>query len=167
MVGLDVDLLKADFFPNPGRWAYYIERFSSLSKGDSIVDIADISKKTKCLDLRNKIYGVLSLISKEERRYILPDYSKPCSEIYSVATYAALRTDQSCKALYLASLRLSALEGLLSWAIDFSSEEPELDLSFLYVNRPTYSDMSHNYSNGSKSSITSGLKRFQAFMKRL
>jgi hypothetical protein len=167
MVGLDADLLKADFFPNPGRWAYYIERFSFLSKGDSIVDIAGISKKTKCLDPRDKVYGVLSLISKEERRYILPDYSKPCSEIYSVATYAALRTDQSCRALHLASLGLSALEGLPSWAIDFSSEEPELDLSFLYVNRPTYSDMSHNYPNGSKSSITPGLERSQAFMKRL
>jgi hypothetical protein len=171
MKGLDADVLKTDAFPNPGRHAYYyIEAFSSLSKGSSIVDLANILKRTKCQDPRDKVYAVLSLISKDERRHILPDYSKPCSEIYATATFAALHTDQSCRALHLASSGLSALEGLPSWAIDFSSEGPQLDLSYMPVELPTHTDTSHYYHIGYKSTITnlpSSLDRSQTFMMQL
>ena len=80
MKGLDAGLLEPDAFPNSGRRAYFIEGFSSLSEGDSIVDLAETLKKTKCRDPRDKVYAVLSIISKDERRHILPDYSKPCSQ---------------------------------------------------------------------------------------
>ncbi|MCJ1263714.1 hypothetical protein MMC22_003584 [Lobaria immixta] len=125
-------------------------------------------KKNKCRDPRDKVYGVLSIISKNERRHILPDYSKPCSEIYATATFAALHTDQICRALHLASLGLSALEGLPSWSIDFSSEGPQLDLSLMPVELPTHTDMSHDYHIGDKSTIAKpSLDRSQAFMMQL
>ena len=168
MKGLDADVLKTDTFPDPGRNAYYIETFSFLREGSSIVDLASILKKTKCQDPRDKVYAVLSLISKDECRHILPDYRKPCSEIYATATFAALHTDQSCRALHLASLGLSALEGLPSWAIDFSSEGPELDLSYIPDNLPTPKAMSHCDHIPYKSTIAnipSSLDRSQAFLK--
>ncbi|CAO2653765.1 Nn.00g031760.m01.CDS01 [Neocucurbitaria sp. VM-36] len=58
----------------------------------SFTALFQMSERLKCLDVRDRVYALLSLVSPEERAQlaIVPDYSKPASEFFE-DLYAALR----------------------------------------------------------------------------
>lgn len=100
-----------------------IERFSAGRKTPqmehTLLALAWVFPQLICFDPRDKIYGLLGLLTSNIRVMIRPDYERADTKrVFSSATYAEIVCTKSMGILALAR-RQSITVGLPSWTVDF------------------------------------------------
>lgn len=85
---------------------------------------------TLATDLRDHVYSLIGLLNSDEAILIPPDYGSSCAEVFARAMYASLRVGKNQRTDRLVILafvglnqveRQAKVEGLPSWAVDFST----------------------------------------------
>lgn len=92
-------------------------------KSPSISEAAFAISASSCWDPKDKVFGLLSLIDKNEARLIEPEYNQPCAEIYAKATFAAIQAESDFTMLELVIFCRPPMDGLPSWAVNFTFEQ--------------------------------------------
>ncbi|KAK3672435.1 hypothetical protein LTR78_007742 [Recurvomyces mirabilis] len=77
----------------------------------------------------DKIWGVFALISSEGQSNIKLNYTMPISDAYIQATFASMDCIGTLDILHLAGLGQSKIEGLPTWAADFTQSATKLEFA--------------------------------------
>lgn len=95
---------------------------------------------SEATDPRDLVYSALSLINKNERQMLTPDYHASCADVFTRATFVALQGRRYYELLLCVTLFRTSEDPLPSWAVDFSS------LRYLkQVNRNVQYNLSRGY----------------------
>ncbi|KAK3116265.1 hypothetical protein LTR53_003569 [Teratosphaeriaceae sp. CCFEE 6253] len=94
-----------------------------LPKRSSITDVLAWTSASSATDLRDKVYSLLSLIDDDEARMIGTSYKRTAAEVFARATFAPIAVQKNLIALEHVTFGPARLDGLASWAIDFTSVE--------------------------------------------
>lgn len=71
-------------------------------------------------DARDKVYALLSISTPDEAAVIAPDYQRTIAQVYAEATFASIVGSNSFDIFRHIELEAPRLEGLPSWAADFT-----------------------------------------------
>ena len=111
-------------------------------------------------DPRDRVYGVLGFIKKEERALVPVDYSLLPWEVFATATAASIAAQQNHKILAYVDLSGRVTANLPSWAVNFETVAKMLSengvdshLGFARVRRKARSENHAAYSNPSRRSL--------------
>lgn len=83
-------------------------------------------------DARDKVYALLSISAPDEAAAIVPDYQRTIAQVYAEATFASIVGSSSFDIFRHIELEAPRLEGLPSWAADFTRLR-RIDLKYVDI----------------------------------
>ncbi|KAH8675142.1 heterokaryon incompatibility protein-domain-containing protein [Ilyonectria robusta] len=87
-------------------------------------DAIQATSEHLCNDPRDKVYGILGLLSDNERSQILPDYNLSTRRVYTNAVEHIIKTTKSlqviCRPVFACCMSAHQDKGLPTWLPDFS-----------------------------------------------
>lgn len=102
----------------------HVSKRKSSQRKLTILEAANVLGSVRSTNPRDMVYSLLGLISPEEASYIGVDYACPCQQVYSKATFAALKCSGTFDVLHFVVLnahpgRPKKIVGLPTWCINF------------------------------------------------
>ncbi|KAK3117238.1 hypothetical protein LTR53_001573 [Teratosphaeriaceae sp. CCFEE 6253] len=102
----------------------YRDTDRDLSLYQSLAPLIEWSRRKKATDPRDKVFSLRSFLAPQAAAHFPPDYDKPCAQVFAEATYSLIAEPEHSDmgtAFGLAHTGTpSSIEGLPSWAIDFT-----------------------------------------------
>ncbi|RFU29940.1 hypothetical protein B7463_g6383, partial [Scytalidium lignicola] len=134
LVKIKVDTMRISVL-NISRY-YYDEK-----TGLKLLDYILFSQTRDCTDIRDKVYGQLSLLTAPFRHSITPNYSKSTQEVYTEFTRAVLCTEEALEVLPFAGISNQKLIGFPSWVIDLAQGPRAVLAGYKRFTAGIYEDM--------------------------
>lgn len=134
---------RVDYSPAESR-AVRIDSFNAL-KDSPRSDLLDVfarvsfgrAEPASSTNPRDKVFALLGLIDARYSGLIVPDYQAPCWRVFANATFAYVDTERKFDILQLPTRRVTAsIEGLPTWATDFTKGPGEFTHTFDLVQWP-------------------------------
>ncbi|KAK5120691.1 hypothetical protein LTR85_006049 [Meristemomyces frigidus] len=72
---------------------------------------------------RDKVYSFLGVTHPVEARMVVPDYTKPCVQVYAEATFASVVARNSLDILEFVKFSQVRMDELPTWAVDFRLDQ--------------------------------------------
>ncbi|KAK3116264.1 hypothetical protein LTR53_003568 [Teratosphaeriaceae sp. CCFEE 6253] len=86
----------------------------------SLVEAAEMTADAGASDPRDKVYGLLGILSNSESQYIVPDYTLSTWRVYVQATFASMQGPGGLVILALGPVNEHHDTTLPTWVVDFS-----------------------------------------------
>lgn len=103
-------------------------RRNNGNHAERITDMTRVVSATSSTDPRDKVYGLLSLLSYGMQSMIRVDYQLPLASVYAEATFAAIVDSGTFGIMALVSPQSSNSHSLPLWVFDFTNSEPPQEL---------------------------------------
>lgn len=103
----------------------------------TLEQLLEQTKHSKCLDPRDRIYSILSLLTAQERLHVKPDYSRSVEDVFKEVVLHRLKNPHGLEILrYCRYPRSATRLNLPSWAPDLSV--PNLTSRLIYCDSSQY-----------------------------
>jgi hypothetical protein len=81
-----------------------------------------------CKDPRDRVFALLGCARPVFEQQMTPDYDHDLATVYAAATCASFQETRTLRFFFLVDFREEQVQGLPTWAVDFTCTEPNLDL---------------------------------------
>lgn len=120
----------------PGNFGFHIQQYRSNDFDDAfqaletlrlyketwagLTEIVSATSQSQATDPKDRVYGYLGLWSGQDRDILNVDYSKSLANVFVDATFADMKVENNLENLNLVRPADRRIDGLPSWALDFS-----------------------------------------------
>jgi hypothetical protein len=127
--------------------------FKSLGKKSSFTHLINWTKRSRCLDPRDRIYGILSLLDHSDAAEIVPNYQSSVEQVYTEAILGHIRSTKTLRTFDICDFTKadSALDSALalpSWVPDLSVPNPKELITGWAAAGYSASESQYNEKNG-------------------
>ena len=112
--------------PSPAEWSMTFgshKHQAAMSRHYSLLELAHMFRSRQATDSRDKLYGLLGIVSSPLDRGLIPEYSKPCHIIYMELFKRHLALHRDLFILSFAEYRGKYNKKLPTWCCDWTVEE--------------------------------------------